>query len=74
MRYEKFLPRVGDVRLRTWFAWFPVAIENMERHSVEIRWLIHVTVRQEYCEWFTGVQDIPLRGWANVAFEDAVNA
>ena len=35
-------PKIGDIRVRSWFAFFPVHIGN------EVRWLERVTVREQY--------------------------
>ncbi len=36
-------PELGDIRHKTWFAWWPVTIEK------ECRWLEWVTVEMAYC-------------------------
>tara|TARA_Y100000034_G_scaffold8165_1_gene8908 strand:+ start:505 stop:702 length:198 start_codon:yes stop_codon:yes gene_type:complete len=59
------LPKLGDRRTRTWFAWFPVTI-NFER-----RWLEEVTVIQQYkemCHISESGMPVPMPGWSNVEF------
>lgn len=54
MRWHK--ARKGDVRIVTFFAWFPVEIDR------EVRWFERVTVQQE-------LNGLPL-GWINRQFVD----
>lgn len=51
----KLIPK-GTIRVKRWFAIFPIMIDN------EVRWLEYVTVRQEYR--YLGL----MRFWSNDYF------
>ena len=60
MRFSKKVPHHRDVRITTYFAWFPVCIIQNEFTVEEWRWLETVTVKQE---WLANK-------WVNIKFID----
>lgn len=56
--------KLGAVRIKSWFAVFPVTIGN------ETRWLERVTTKQEYKEMANLCGDVvvPENTWVNIKF------
>ena len=53
MTFKKILNRQNDIRIKKWFAIFPVVIYSYtgddDRKCRTIKWLEYVEVKQEYC-------------------------
>jgi hypothetical protein len=54
-------PTRGDARIKTWFALWPVTLNN------EVRWLERVKVLQKFDEYITGHGGF-VSGWENIRF------
>jgi hypothetical protein len=50
MRFPNTAPKNGDIRTRTFFAWFPIT----DADKTETRWLETVTVVEKYYEGIGG--------------------
>lgn len=68
MKFNHGNKKVGDTRIKSWFAWFPVRLHG------ETRWMERVTVEQVcYGYSMMGEQGEPV-GWMNKRFVDESEA
>lgn len=62
-------PKIGDIRIIEYFAWFPIKFYNEKLNFLDKRWFQVVKVKQKYVSVIKGVENVKaINEWFSIEF------